>query len=175
MASINLKVPLGRAGQAGFPRIHVRLMRWGQFSGIFQRVSDQGVIRRMSEPVLDRDFLRRAAYDDVALMQEVLGLFRHQIDVWAPFFDLDHDPAMWRNAAHSLKGSARGVGAVALASSCEQLERLTLAPEPPGRVSIALTMQDIREQIEATRTETLRFDQELALTGLRKASKASNS
>lgn len=129
----------------------------------------------MSDPILDRDFLRRAAYDDVALMQEVLGLFRNQIDVWAPFFDPGHDAAMWRNAAHSLKGSARGVGAVALARSCEQFEQLTLAPEPPGPVSIALSMQEIREQIEAVKTETLRFDQELALTGLRRASKASNS
>lgn len=129
----------------------------------------------MSEPVLDRDFLRRAAYDDVALMQEVLGLFRNQIDVWAPFFDMGHDPAMWRNAAHSLKGSARGVGAVALARSCEDFERLARAEELPGRVTIALSMQAIREQIEAVRTESLRFDQELALTGLRKASNASNS
>ena len=60
------------------------------------------------------------AAGDEALIEEVLELFRQQAD---PVAHRCLDPAAgdgaWRDAAHSLKGSALGVGAFAVAKACE--------------------------------------------------------
>jgi len=59
---------------------------------------------------------------------EILGLFRQQLaaslDRLADAADLAGDDAAWREAAHTLKGSARGVGAWALADRCQGAEKL---------------------------------------------------
>jgi len=56
---------------------------------------------------------------DRALQVEILGLFRMQVDGWnAALGEGD-----WRAAAHTVKGSARGIGLTALAEACEAAER----------------------------------------------------
>ena len=53
--------------------------------------------------------------------------------------------ADWSAAAHSLKGTARGVGAFPLAEACERAE--TLVGDASGPVARSLAAQEIREQI----------------------------
>lgn len=62
------------------------------------------------------------------LEAEILGLFRQQLAasldrLAAAAQDAGNDKA-WREAAHTLKGSARGVGAWALADVCQTAEAL---------------------------------------------------
>lgn len=68
--------------------------------------------------------LNRTHFDDMtgadrALQLEVLGLFRAQVDGWRAAMA---DGAGWRDAVHTLKGSARGIGLDALAVACEAAE-----------------------------------------------------
>jgi hypothetical protein len=57
---------------------------------------------------------------DRALQLEVLGLFRGQVEGWRGAFASGEG---WREAAHTMKGSARGIGFTQLAAACEAAER----------------------------------------------------
>ena len=63
------------------------------------------------------------------LEAEILGLFRQQLSVsldkLAAAADMAGDDKAWKEAAHTLKGSARGVGAWALAEATADAELLT--------------------------------------------------
>ena len=71
------------------------------------------------------------------LEAEILGLFRQQLAVsLQKLADLAKQPVddkAWKEAAHTLKGSARGVGAWALADVTAQAEVLTA---PDARLAI---------------------------------------
>jgi HPt (histidine-containing phosphotransfer) domain-containing protein len=66
--------------------------------------------------------LERTAGGDEALVLEVLGLFEGQAPVWTSAMTATTDAAAWRAAAHSLKGSAMAIGAMALGEACEAAE-----------------------------------------------------
>ena len=77
----------------------------------------------MSAPVLDRDHLARYTDGDAALEAELFSLLRGQIEACGARLEAAGDDAgAWRDAAHTLKGAARGVGAMALADACEAAE-----------------------------------------------------
>jgi HPt (histidine-containing phosphotransfer) domain-containing protein len=63
------------------------------------------------------------------LEAEILGLFRQQLAVslqkLADLANAPVDDKAWKEAAHTLKGSARGVGAWALADATAEAELLT--------------------------------------------------
>lgn len=72
------------------------------------------------------------------LEAEILGLFRQQLavslDKLAAAADMagddpSADEKAWKEAAHTLKGSARGVGAWALADATADAELLTSGPD----------------------------------------------
>lgn len=70
---------------------------------------------------------------DVALQQEIIGLFRGQIAEWHAALNAAAPSSDWRDAAHKLKGSARGIGLHALAEACEHAEA---APEAEIRARL---------------------------------------
>ena len=74
--------------------------------------------RRDITGAVDFEHLERYAAGDAALIEEVLGLFRQQAELWLPLLDPAGPDQTWRDAAHSLKGTALGVGAFALAQAC---------------------------------------------------------
>ncbi len=76
----------------------------------------------MSAPVLDRDHLARYTAGDAALEAELFGLLSSQIDACIARLKTATAEAGWRDAAHTLKGAARGVGAMALGEACAQAE-----------------------------------------------------
>jgi HPt (histidine-containing phosphotransfer) domain-containing protein len=57
---------------------------------------------------------------DAAVIDEVLDLFRQQAEMWTPMLDVRSEG--WRDAAHTMKGSAAGIGAQALARVCGEAE-----------------------------------------------------
>jgi HPt (histidine-containing phosphotransfer) domain-containing protein len=77
---------------------------------------------RESAPIIDRGHLDRMTAGDQALTLEVLGLFRQQMARWNKLLQPDTANEDWGDAAHSLKGAARGIGAWALGVVCAQAE-----------------------------------------------------
>ena len=57
---------------------------------------------------------------DAQVIDEVLSLFREQARVWLPLLD----PAVegWQDAVHTIKGTARAVGAFDLGDVCQVCE-----------------------------------------------------
>lgn len=68
---------------------------------------------------LDRAHFDHMTGADRALQTEVLGLFRMQVEGWSAAMASANG---WREAVHTLKGSARGIGLNALAAACEAAE-----------------------------------------------------
>jgi HPt (histidine-containing phosphotransfer) domain-containing protein len=56
---------------------------------------------------------------DVSLQDEIVHLFRAQVDAWSQVLTAESE---WRPAAHTMKGSARGIGLWPLAEACEAAE-----------------------------------------------------
>ncbi|WP_296815889.1 Hpt domain-containing protein [Brevundimonas sp.] len=114
--------------------------------------------RRDLSGALDVEVLERFTQGDVGVMDEVLGLFQEQAGMWSAM--LDAREAGWRDAVHSLKGSAAGVGAHDLAQACASAETAEkeLLPARLGAVHDAL---------DRTLADVAAFRHELALRSLR--------
>lgn len=93
--------------------------------------------------VLDRAHFDHMTGADRALQLEVLGLFRMQVEGWRGAFE---DAQGWRDAVHTLKGSARGIGLNALAAACEAAER---APEEERAAALQCVSAALEEALAA--------------------------
>lgn len=82
---------------------------------------------------LDLAILRRYTLDDAALEKEILDLFAGQLDVSVRSLQTAATTEDWFRAAHTLKGSARAVGATSLASALEDAEALSDVQDTGGR------------------------------------------
>lgn len=69
---------------------------------------------------VDFAYLEGFAAGDSTVIDEVLALFREQAALWTPMLDPGHPG--WKDAVHTVKGAARGVGAFALGDVCERCE-----------------------------------------------------
>lgn len=76
--------------------------------------------------VLDWVHLRHQAAGDAELMREVLGLFLEQGDKAVAALGTVQDPSEWKMLTHTLKGSAKGIGAFQVAAAAEVCERAIL-------------------------------------------------
>jgi HPt (histidine-containing phosphotransfer) domain-containing protein len=74
-----------------------------------------------SPTVIDEDHLGRMTLGDASLEREVLEIFVRQIALMLMRIE-GAEPTVAAAAAHTLKGSARGIGAWRLAQAAEQLE-----------------------------------------------------
>ncbi len=97
--------------------------------------------RRDIKGVVDFSYLEGFAAGDEGVVDEVLELFREQSEIWARMLTAEHEG--WRDAVHTLKGAARGVGAFRLGDVCEACE--AAGPTGLGAVHDALdeALQDI--------------------------------
>jgi len=93
--------------------------------------------------VLDRAHFDMMTGADRALQLEVLGLFRAQVAGWVSAFDAGDG---WRDAVHTLKGSARGIGLHQLAAACETAEH---APEAEKQQALAAVRRALDEALGA--------------------------
>ena len=98
----------------------------------------------LNEHLLDMEHLRRQVSDDHHLQAEVLGLFRTQcLDALAALSD-ERDIAHWE-FGHRLKGSARAVGAWALAQSAEAFETVSMG----GNAALKRALEDTLAEVDA--------------------------
>jgi HPt (histidine-containing phosphotransfer) domain-containing protein len=84
-------------------------------------VSDFSEIHKQG-PVIDVAHLQRMACDDKNLMIEVLGIFRQQADMWEKLLSPDTPTPDFMVAAHTIKGSAKSIGAWELGEICGRAE-----------------------------------------------------
>ena len=97
------------------------------------------------------DFSHLESYvaGDRAVIREVLSLFSDQARTVLPALDPAASGEAWRNAAHSLKGSALGIGAFKLAEACGAAEMARDAPVDVKRAA----RSDIAEALAQALTD----------------------
>ena len=112
---------------------------------------------------LDFDYLETYADGDMVVVEEVLNLFREQAALWLRVMD-PHDPGEgWRDAIHSLKGTALGVGAVSLAQACSTAEWVL----GDAHMDRTLALIRIRDAVEAVLADIAIYQYEKNIQSLR--------
>lgn len=109
-------------------------------SGIGQDLAQPSVADDPSAPPIDHVYLRKFTFGNRALEKEVLQLFAGQAPSTLAQLQAANDAKAWHAAAHTLKGSARAVGALALADVAAEAEKLGPAAEARAAVLARLTM-----------------------------------
>ena len=110
--------------------------------------------RRDLTGAVDFGYLEAFAAGDAQVVEEVLGLFREQAALWSGLLD----PASegWRDAVHTIKGAARGVGAFPLGDACERAEQMG----PSG-------LDGVRDALNAAIADVAAYLHEQALKSLK--------
>ena len=119
--------------------------------------------RRDITGAVDFAHLERYAAGDAALIEEVLGLFSQQAELWVPLLDPAGPAESWRDAAHALKGSALGVGAFAFAERCGEAE----ANASEGQAARAARLDRLRTALDAALADIAAYLHERALQSLK--------
>jgi HPt (histidine-containing phosphotransfer) domain-containing protein len=86
-------------------------------------------------PVIDQGHLKRMTFGDSSLEREVLQLFDRQAEILIARMRAS-DPAAVMTLAHTLKGSASGIGAGNVAQAAEAAE--LAAGHSPAEIGVAL-------------------------------------
>ena len=97
--------------------------------------------KRDIKGVVDFGYLEDFAAGDGAVVDEVLALFREQAALWTRM--LDPDAPGWRDAVHTIKGAARGVGAFKLGEACAWAEAKGAPELPAVRNALDAALSDI--------------------------------
>lgn len=119
--------------------------------------------RRDFTGAVDFGHLERYAAGDQALVDEVLALFREQAAVWVRLLDPAGPAEAWRDAAHTLKGAALGVGAFELAKACEAAETAS-GPDAADKLTL---LDRVRTALDAALCDIAAYAHERALQSLR--------
>lgn len=107
---------------------------------------------------VDFSVLERMTGGDDGVSEEVLGLFVEQAALWTPLL---HPRAEgWRDAVHTVRGTAAGIGAEALAEACLEAERAE-----PKLASAKLDR--VRDALDAALADVAAYRHELMLRSLR--------
>lgn len=109
--------------------------------------------RRDLTGAVDFAYLESFAAGDAQVVEEVLALFREQAALWSKLLD----PALdgWRDAVHTMKGAARGVGAFALGEACERAEEGAEALDGV-RHALDLALADVAAYVHEKALQSLR-------------------
>lgn len=107
---------------------------------------------------VDFSVLEAMTGGDEAVTEEVLGLFVEQAGLWAPL--LRPDVEGWRDAVHTLRGAAAGVGARGLAALCAEAEA-----SPDGLAAPALDR--VHAALDAAMADVAAYRHGLALRSLK--------
>lgn len=97
-------------------------------AGAAMRPEVRRVAGTRTSAVLDLQHLRRFTGGNRALEREVLALFSEQAPRTIRDMQLAAGEKAWRDAAHTLKGSAYAVGATVVASTAAEAEMLRADP-----------------------------------------------
>jgi HPt (histidine-containing phosphotransfer) domain-containing protein len=98
-------------------------------------IYERAKLEALNVAVLDRDHLARMTFGDRSLEREVLQLFDRQSELLLDRMRAS-EPAAIATLAHTLKGSAVGIGATRVASAAAEVE--ATAQAKPGESSRAI-------------------------------------
>jgi len=99
---------------------------------------------------IDLAHLEQYVAGDRALRDEVLSIFEQQAEVWSRMLEPGAPDDAWRDAAHALKGAARGVGAWEVGDLCERAEALVGSDEDRlVRVRRSVLLDDLKDAIRS--------------------------
>lgn len=115
------------------------------------RIRDQAPNDALEVAILDRGHLMRMTFGDRSLEREVLQLFDRQAELLMERM-CKSDPAAVATLAHTLKGSAVGIGAVRVARAAANVELVAIrTPHECSRATGQLTaaVDEARAQIRA--------------------------
>jgi len=98
--------------------------------------------KRRSEAPIDHVHLARYTFGNRALEIEVLQLFAEQAPEYLDSLRHAATEKAWRDAAHTLKGSARAVGAFRVAERAERAEALRATPDAAARSRALQALED---------------------------------
>jgi HPt (histidine-containing phosphotransfer) domain-containing protein len=119
--------------------------------------------RRDLAGAVDFSHLESFAAGDAVLVEEVLALFREQASLWVRLLDPEGPDEGWRDAAHTLKGSALGVGAFQLAEACSAAEAAA-GLDLGGK---AVLLDRVRDALDAALADVAAYRHERALQSLK--------
>jgi len=119
----------------------------------------------MSDTEIDFEHIRQYLGDDAELTKEVFGLFKNQVEMWSRGMMADTDDESWGVIMHSLKGSARAVGAHKLAKLCSVGEGLK--GEKGGVEARSAHIHDVKFSIEKALIEIGRWEYRQTLASMR--------
>lgn len=97
---------------------------------------------------IDWAHLARQTGGDQAFAEEILGLFAAHAQQLAVALATAAEPRSWRDAAHSLKGSARGIGAFDLGLAAEAAEALD--PASAGASAVLFRLEQLLGDVLTT-------------------------
>jgi len=83
-------------------------------------------MRTQAARTVDYEHLKAQAAEDLGVMREVLQLFLVHTEQLLGELANATDEKSWKQITHTLKGSARGVGAFGVADAAADAERATL-------------------------------------------------
>lgn len=95
----------------------------------------------MADGAVDFEYLETFAAGDMAVVTDVLALFQGQAEGWMARLDAPGEG--WRDLAHTIKGSARGIGATALGEVADRAERGDASMAPELRTALADALAEI--------------------------------
>lgn len=107
---------------------------------------------------VDFSVLERMTGGDDAITEEVLGLFFQQAGLWSPMLDVREDG--WRDAVHTIRGAAAGIGAGTLAAVCQTAEAVEKAAAPP-------LLERVRDALGIALADVAAYRHEMMLRSLR--------
>lgn len=119
--------------------------------------------RRDLTGAVDFKYLEGYAAGDQQVVDEVLALFREQAAMWMRLLDPAAAHDAWRDAAHTLKGSALGVGAHDLAEACAAAERAATA----GLAERTIRLDRVRDALDLALADIAAYAHEQALRSLK--------
>ena len=114
--------------------------------------------RRDLSGAVDFTVLDRMTGGDDAISEEVLELFVQQAGLWSPM--LDSRAEGWRDAVHTLRGAAAGIGAGELAEICQ-------AAETSEKPMVPVALDRVRTALDVALADVAAWRHELMLRGLK--------
>ncbi|MEJ6789959.1 Hpt domain-containing protein [Brevundimonas sp. BR2-1] len=114
--------------------------------------------RRDLSGAVDFAVLEAATGGDDGISEEVLGLFAQQAALWSPMLDARDEG--WKDAVHTLRGAAAGIGAGPLAEACQAAEAADKAAAPP-------LLERVHDALEMALADVAAYRHELMLRSLR--------
>jgi len=112
------------------------------------RAIDQAASSSGTGVVIDTEHLARMTLGELSLQREVLALFDRQADILMPRIR-QGAPALAAASAHTLKGSAAGIGAFRVARAAEHVEQAQSLERDAALVAAVDTLAAMLDEAKA--------------------------